>query len=77
MKNKKEIYVSPVVELVVLKEKDIITVMDPSFGFRKYSLSEWKNISTNVYIEYKPNTNVINIQEAVQKLTSKIKNHLK
>lgn len=29
MKNKKEIYVSPVVELVVLKEKDIITVSLP------------------------------------------------
>ena len=40
-------------------DKDNIIAMDPSFGFKKYSLNEWKNISTNVYIEYKPKTNII------------------
>ena len=36
-----------------------IKIMDPSCGFITYSKDEWQNISTNVYILYKPLDNII------------------
>ena len=35
-------------------KKKIIVIMDPNYGFRKISLSEWQEISTNNYIFLKP-----------------------
>lgn len=35
-------------------KKKIIVIMDPNYGFRKLSLSEWQEISTNNYIFLKP-----------------------
>ena len=42
-----------VVYKVDLKKK-IVVIMDPSYGFRKLSLQEWQEISTNNYIFLKP-----------------------
>ncbi len=36
-----------------------ITVMDPNSGFRKYTYSEWNNITTNTYILYKPKNTIL------------------
>ena len=35
-------------------KKKIVVIMDPNYGFRKISLSEWQEISTNNYIFLKP-----------------------
>ena len=36
-----------------------ITIMDPNSGFRKLSFEDWKNITTNVYILYKPKMKIL------------------
>ena len=45
-----------VIEKVNLKS---ITIMDPNSGFRKLSFEDWKNITTNVYILYKPKMKIL------------------
>ena len=36
-----------------------IKVMDPSCGFKIYSIEEWENITTNVYILYRPKSSIL------------------
>ncbi len=46
--------------VVVTKILDTeIEVMDPDGGFKKYGLSAWKNISTDVYLLYRPRTEIL------------------
>lgn len=36
-----------------------ITIMDPNSGFRKITYNEWMNMTTNVYLLYKPKTEIL------------------
>ena len=45
--------------VVVCNVSDKIKVMDPSCGFKTYSMKEWEKITTNVYILYKPINNIL------------------
>ena len=36
-----------------------IKVMDPSFGFKTYTISEWNKLTTNIYVIYKPKNNIL------------------
>ena len=35
-------------------KKDTVTIMDPSYGFRKLSINEWNSITTKNYLIFKP-----------------------